>query len=726
MPNKTIVILAAATMLAACQPRTRFVPPAPPPEAPVEVVTEDVFGATVEDPYRYMENMEDSVVSIWMEGQSDYARAVLDQIPGRQSLIDRMRDFDSRRSTLVSSLTITDNDRYFYLKRTPEDEVGKLFMRDGFEGEESLLFDPTSYGDTSLTFVVGDISPNEDGSKLAFTVSPNGSENATLLIMDVETSELSPEQIDRCWFPSASWLPDGNSFLYNRLQSADLHDPDREKDSKVYLHVVGTDPDSDRLILSREKYPSLGINMEDFPLAAYDKDNDHLFAYILTVDRRLKMFYAPASELPRASIAWKPFITHSDDIHNVYLTDTAAYGWTPQGAPNFKLVRTSLARPDWANAEVIVAESPDQKLADFALTNEAIYYTLTRNGVEASLFRLPVDQAEAVQLDLPIPASSIGVSSKGFKFSDVWASGSGWSTDSRRFRYHVDTDEFTHEQLSDVAEYPEYEDLVVEEVMVPSHDGVEVPLSIIYREGTPRDGSAPAFILGYGAYGASINPFFSPNRLLWTQEGGVLAVAHVRGGGELGDAWHKAGFKTTKPNTWKDAIACGEYLVDNGYTSPDKLTLNGGSAGGILVGRAMTERPDLFGVAIPEVGVMNALRAEFSPNGPVNAPEFGTISDPVEAAALIEMDAYLHLEDSTSYPATLLTAGMNDPRVIAWQPAKFAARLIAANVSDEPILFWTDYKSGHGIGDSKSKQWEGLADVYSFALWRSGHPRYQM
>jgi prolyl oligopeptidase len=205
-----------------------------------------------------------------------------------------------------------------------------------------------------------------------------------------------------------------------------------------------------------------------------------------------------------------------------------------------------------------------------------------------------------------------------------------------------------------------------------------------------------------------------------------LAIAHVRGGGELGDEWHKAGQKTTKPNTWKDLIACTEYLINEKYTSPKNVAIYSASAGGILVGRAMTERPDLFAAVVPAVGCMNTLRGENSPNGPVNVPEFGTSADSVECMALIEMDSYLHLQDGEEYPATLVTAGMNDPRVIAWQPAKFAARLQAANASEAPVLFLPDYDAGHGMGDTKSKHFESLSDVLSFALWQTGAEGFQV
>ncbi len=260
--------------------------------------------------------------------------------------------------------------------------------------------------------------------------------------------------------------------------------------------------------------------------------------------------------------------------------------------------------------------------------------------------------------------------------------------------------------------------------MIPSHDGVEVPVSLIYDKNMKRDGSNPVMMYGYGSYGITISPFFSTIFLTWVSEGGVIAISHVRGGGELGDAWHKAGYKQTKPNTWKDFIATAEYLHKEKISSPEKTMIFGGSAGGILVGRAMTERPDLFGVAVPAVGAMNTVRSEFTPNGPVNVPEFGTVKDESEFKALYEMDSYLHVEDGVKYPATMITAGINDPRVVAWEPGKFAARLQAANGSDKPILFRVDYESGHG-SDAKTKSFQEFADIMSFSFWQMGHPDYQ-
>ncbi|MGQ8336446.1 prolyl oligopeptidase family serine peptidase [Sunxiuqinia sp. A32] len=699
-----------------------------PPLAEAQPVSDTYFGVDITDPYRYMENLDDSMVVGWMKKQSDYTREVLSSISGRAPLIEKLKELDQRKSTRIYSLAITDNNWYFYLKMTPEDETGKLFMREGFEGEESLLYDPETFSDdTTKHYVISSFLPSNDGTKVTMEVAPNGSENGVLQIMDVKKKEFYPEKIDHCWMGATSWLPGEESFLYHQMSSGDVHDMEREKNTKTLLHVLGTDPLSDKEVFSGAKYPELGIKPEELPIMYYDRDPKLLFGILSSVDNRLNVFYAPLSELDKDKIAWKRLFAPKDSVYNFGTNGKNFFIYTPKSAPNFKILTMPVSDPDLQKAEVLVPESPDAKINNYILTKDALYYYLTRNGVEAKAYRLPFEEKDAVELKLPFAAGTVLLSNKNVSSNEIWLSISGWTNDFMRYRYFPESNEFVLENLSSTAEYPEYDDLVVEEVMVLSHDGVKVPLSLIYKNDLKKDGNNPVFMFGYGAYGMSINPRFSPNFvLLPTTRNCVVAIAHVRGGGELGEAWHKDGMKTNKPNTWKDLIACAEYLINEDYTSAKKIAINGGSAGGILIGRAMTERPDLFAVAIPEVGCMNTIRAEESPNGPINVPEFGTVKDSVECMALIEMDSYYHIEDGENYPATLVTAGMNDPRVIAWQPAKFAAKLQNANASDKPILLLVDFEAGHGIGDSKSKTFESIADIFSFALWQTGHPEFQV
>jgi prolyl oligopeptidase len=253
-----------------------------------------------------------------------------------------------------------------------------------------------------------------------------------------------------------------------------------------------------------------------------------------------------------------------------------------------------------------------------------------------------------------------------------------------------------------------------------SNDGTLVPLSIVLRKGLKRDGKHPTLLYGYGAYGISTLPSFDPKRLAWLERGGVLAYAHVRGGGEYGEDWHRAGQKKTKMNSIDDFIACAEYLIAQGFTSPSKIAGMGGSAGGILVGRAITKRPDLFAAIVSRVGASNPLRMEMAQGGPQNAVEFGTVKIQEEFEGLKAMDPYLNVTSDTKYPAVLLTTGFNDPRIPPWQPGKMTARLQAASNSGKPVLLRVDFDAGHGMGSSRSQLREEQADSYAFLLWQFG------
>ncbi|MDJ1496677.1 prolyl oligopeptidase family serine peptidase [Cytophagaceae bacterium DM2B3-1] len=696
---------------------------APPVIAP-KPVTEEYFGVKITDPYRNVENLEDPEVKAWMKAQAEQARNTLDAIPGRQGLIDKMNEFDQRRAARITSLKILETDRYFYLKTRPQDQQPKLYYRDGYKGQETLLFDPEKYN-REKAYSLNNFSPSPDGSKVAVCVSEKGAELGQIIFINTQTQTLYPERLDRAWF-NGSWLPDNKTFSYTPANSHNVQDPNARLNTKAMLHTLGTFQNKDKDALSSTSYPSMGIHPEEYPKVNYDRNTKLVYGRLNTVSRYLKIYYAPASQLTLPPVMWQPLFSPEQEITSFVSDSTHIYFITSKDAPHQKVMRMPLSAIDVNKAEVVVAENPEEAIDDqkLTITKDGIYFVRTKNGVEAMLYFVPRTGGEPQKIELPQAAGSINLLAKSPKSSELWVTISGWTTDAKRYYFDLASHKFTSQPLSTEAEYPEYADMVVEEVMIPSHDGVKVPVSLIYKKGTPKNGTAPVLIYGYGAYSTSVNPAFSPSFLLWAQYG-VLAIAHVRGGGELGEAWHKAGQKATKPNTWKDLIASAEYLIKNNYTGPQKIAIYGASAGGILIGRAMTERPDLFAVAIPKVGCLNAVRMEESPNGPVNVPEFGTVKKEDEYKALIEMDAYLHIKEGIKYPATLITAGFNDPRVIAWQPAKFAARLMASNKSDKPILFLTDYEAGHGIGDAKQKQFENLADVYSFGLWQTGVPNFQ-
>jgi prolyl oligopeptidase len=269
------------------------------------------------------------------------------------------------------------------------------------------------------------------------------------------------------------------------------------------------------------------------------------------------------------------------------------------------------------------------------------------------------------------------------------------------------------------------DDLVATEVKVKSHDGAMVPLSIVHKRSVKLDGSNPALLVGYGSYGITYDANFDPVRLAWLEQGGVYAVANVRGSSAYGEDWYKAGYKLTKHNTWKDFIACAEHLIARKYTSNTKLGILGGSAGGITVGRALTERPDLFAAVIPAVGMLDFVRLHVMPIGPVNVVEFGDVNKEDEFRGLLAMSSYHHVKEGVKYPAVLLTHGVNDTRVNVGQSNKMYARLVAASTSGKPVLLDLDYDAGHGQGITKAQRLSQLGNIYAFVLWQAGHPAFQ-
>jgi prolyl oligopeptidase len=694
------------------------VKPEPPPQ---KNTTNTYFNTTLNDPYQFLEDMDDPSVVAWMKDNANYANSILDNISGKQAMLDKMLELINRTSAAISNLRITDDNTYFYLKRVPGEEISRMYKRDGYDGKEVLFFDPTAYKkEEGKTYTVNSISLNNQGNKVAITVAANGSENPEVLIFDNNGKQFNETlQLSR----GISWNASGDSFFYNKFNSPDVTDMNRKMYTQVYRHKIGTEQNSDEVYFSKDQYDALGIVDMEIPFVYYSKDTKCNFLEAGSVDKNMQTYMNKSTDDNKS---WQPLTTRKNKVIDMEVNHKDIYFLTYDGAPNYKIVKVPVETPDFSNATTVIEESKSENITEMATTKDGLYYCTVKNGVEAKIYFLSNASAKPIELELPFTAGSASISTKGSDFSDIWINISGWTSPNKRYLYNAEKNSFTYQPLSTPAEYPELENLVAKEVMVKSHDGVMVPVSIIYNKDMKMNGQTPATIYTYGSYGNSTSPFFSPVILAYTIYGGALVVPHVRGGGELGDAWHKAGQKLNKPNTWKDAIATAEYIIKEGYTSPEKLSIFGGSAGGIMVGRSITERPDLFVAASPMVGAMNTVRMEETPNGPVNTPEFGTVKDPEEFRGLLEMDSYHHLEPGTDYPATLITAGINDPRVIAWQPAKFAAKMQYDNSGDSPILFLTDFEGGHGGGVALTKAMNRFSSMFSFFYWQSGHPEFQL
>jgi len=695
--------------------------------APSKPVTDEYFGTKIVDNYRNLEDLENPNTTNWIESQTAYTNSVLDLIPKRHYYVEKRLEIDKRQGYSVSDLKITSNDKYFYLKKKGEEKVAKLFYREGFQGEEELLYDPANYKklEANHNFVINYINPSWDGSKIAVSIVEKGVELSDLIIIDVKKKQVYPEFITNtapATLDGVKWLDDNNGFFYVNFSTTDPKSKDFYRNTQTVLYKVGTDPKKIIDVFSAKNNPDLNITADQFPMILDSDINDQYYKGMLVdFQSYRKTFIIRKKDLLEGKKNWKPFSDSNDKAKNLdFWNDKVIFQSSHNSSLN-KLCRTNIANPNFKSAETLVPEKKDEIIKSYRITRDGIYYTTTKNGVEAKLY-LYRDGKDNV-IKLPFPSGNIDLQSKGKDFSDIWITCSGWANDEQRFRYNVKTNTFLPENLSPVAEYPEFKDIIVNEITVKSRDGEEIPLSLIYSKNFKKNGKNMVLIDSYGSYGVSSSPFFAKTYLLWVNQGGIIAVAHVRGGGEKGEKWRLGGYKETKPNTWRDLIDCTEFLIQEKYTSKDKVAIWGGSAGGITVGRAMTERPDLFKAVIAEVGSLNMLRDEVTPNA--QPKEFGNVKDPKEFKALLEMDAYHHIKKGAKYPATLITGGINDQRVIVWEPVKFAAKLMADDSSNNPILLKIDFEGGHSGNVPVAQRYANLGDIFTFALWQLGHPDYQ-
>jgi len=699
--------------------------PNAPPSAPVRSVTDEYFGTKVVDPYRYMENLKDPQVEAWFKAQNDYTRAVLARIPGRDALLAKIKQLDESAPARVSDARRLPSGRYFYQKRLASEDVPKVYMRDGLAGEEKLLVDPTTFAKSGGPhYSINYYAPSFDGQYVAFGVSPAGSEDAVLRVVEVATGKETGDVIDRAQFGNPSWLPDGRSFVYNRLQKLgpDAAPTDRYLKSRAYLHVLGRDPDKDTVVFGYEVSPAVAVKPEDIPFAVTAPGTSYAGAVIAHgVQNEITFYVAPLASLDKPAIPWKRACDVEDDITGFDVHGDDLYLQSHKDASRFKVLRTKISDPSVAKAQVIVPAS-EAVIRNIAAAQDALYVQELDGGI-GRLVRVPYGE-QPEQVALPFEGT-VSLAATDQRVPGTLLEMTSWTKANEIYAYDPQSKKISDTKLQPLGPYDDSKNLESVEVKAKSYDGTMVPLSITYKKGLKLDGSNPTLLRGYGAYGITEDPRFDPKYLAWYDVGGVSAVAHIRGGGEYGEDWHLAGKGLTKQNTWKDFIACAQYLIDHKYTDSAHLGGWGGSAGGITIGRSITVRPDLFAAVIDAVPASDMMRAEFTPNGPPNIPEFGTVKTEEGFKGLYAMSSYHHVKDGTPYPAVMVTTGFNDPRVISWEPGKMAARLQAATSSGKPVLLRVDYEAGHGFGSTKTQRQEELADEWSFLLWQFGEPGFQ-
>lgn len=700
-----------------------------PPVAPVKTVVDEYWGVKVKDPYRYMENFTDSAVQAWVKGEAEYTSEQLAEIPGRDKLRTRIEELNAGSPYRIYSIKRTPSGEYFYFRQAADENLAKLYRRQDLNGKEEMLIDPAQMkAEVGGHFALSFYSPSPDGRYVIFGFAPSGSEETSLQVLDMQSKQVLPDSIGNLepYYTPPQWLPNSSGFFYCQLRQLPPEAPPTEgyKRSRTFVHRIGDDPSKDAVVFAMDMSPRVGMTDEDFPSIVVPIGSVYMIGKIKHGDaNQLTLYSARLSALASDDVPWQMICDVPDSVTDFDVHGDYIYLISSREAPRFKLVRTRLDHPDFGHAEEIIPASATV-LSNVNAAKDALYVATKHAGMNR-IARVAYETLQPVDLPLPNEAPVGYIEASSANMEGILVQTASWVRRGATYAYDPETGKFTNTGLNPRGKYDDVEGYASEEVMVPSYDGTDVPLSIIYKKGMKRDGSHPTLLTGYGAYGISRNVWFDPRRLAWLERGGIIAVAHVRGGGEFGEEWHLAGQKLTKPNTWKDFIACGEYLVDSNYTAPSKLSGQGGSAGGILIGRAITERPDLFGAALIDVGCLDALRMETTTNGVPNIQEFGTVTKKDEFEGLLAMSSYAHVKDGVRYPAVMLAHGANDPRVEPWMSAKMCARLQAATASDKPILFRVEYHAGHGIGSTKAQYENLLADEWSFLLWQAGDPDFQ-
>jgi prolyl oligopeptidase len=703
--------------------------------APSQSVTENYYGINITDEFRNLENLKDSVVINWVKQEAKTADSTLKEIPNINYYLNKRLEIENRQGFSISNLKITSNDLYFYLKKKAGEKVPKVYYKKGFNGIENLLYDPSGFNpsieSTALSsehdFVINLISPSWNGSKIAISLSEKGKEISSIIIVDVNTKNVYPQIISQTNSSSIGgikWLEDNSGFFYVYYPIIDGRSNLFAKNTKTILYKIGTDPDDRKDVFSNSKNPNLKISPEKYPsILAFNSDDKYYIGILVDAEDYRQTFIIKKSDFLLGRNNWKPLYSKEDKITYIRISKNDLYFMSGKDSSNLKLCRTSLENPNFKDPEILIPEKENEVLNEYVVTKDGIYFTTIKNSVEAKLYLFKNNKEIPIQL--PSTSGSIDLTSKGQSYPDIWVNCSGWTEENNRYRYVLKENKFVLENLSPVIDYPEFKNLVVQETSAKSYDGEEVPLTLIYSKNLKRDGNASTMIYGYGAYSYSITPFFSKGFLLWANQGGVFAIAHVRGGGEKGEKWHADGMKSKKPNSWKDLIACTEYLIQNKFSSPENIAVWGQSAGGVLVGRAVTERPDLFKAVILESGNLNTLRSKLNGVGGTSVDEYGDIDKPEEFKWLLEMDAYQHIVKGVKYPSALIITGMNDTRVAPWQSMKFAAKLKKFSNSGNPVLLKINKNLGHGIEDPVYKVYEKDSSILAFAFWQLGNVNYQ-
>ena len=675
--------------------------PGKPPAAVPQPVENRYFDTTVKDDYQWMENWSDPAVKAWVDGQNAYTRAILDQIPSRTAIRDRVAELSRSISPDYSALDYRGG-VLFALKDQPPKNQPMLVVIPSVDSlsRERVLVDPNTI-DSTGSVTIDFFEPSIDGARVAVSLSRGGTESGDVHLYDVasgrELKDVLPRVNGGTAGGSVAWTADGSGLLYTRYPApGERPDADLDFYQQAWFHELGTPRSSDRLVLGRDLPKIAEIEFKSSDAGHYvcilvrNGDGGEIGWWLRGPDGALHAVAGFKDKIMAAEFG-------GDGLFLLSRANDA----------NGEVLRVPLSRPALANAKSVVPASGTAidriHVAGGRLyvedivggPNDVRVFTFDGKG----LGKLPLPTLSSVDGFVRYAGDQCLVRSESYTEPGHW------------LRYDPAAGALVPTALA-LKSPADFSDVVVKREFAVSRDGTKVPISILMRKGTSLDGKAPLLLYGYGGYGISMKPDFRAFRKLWLEQGGIYAVANIRGGREYGDAWHEAGKLTKKQNVFDDFAACAQALIDRRYTSSEHLAIMGGSNGGLLMGAELTQHPDLYHVVVSQVGVYDMLRSELSPNGFFNTTEYGTVRDTAQFRALLGYSPYHNVHEGTQYPAILMLTGVNDPRVAPSNSFKFAARLQASGTS-RPVLLRTSMTTGH-IGTPLNARNEEYADIYSF------------
>ena len=665
-------------------------------------IVDTMFGKKIADPYRWLEDEKAPDVVAWMDAQDNYARAELAKLPKRDAIAARLKEVFYYDAISAPSHY---NGRYFYTRKFANKEKTIVFWKQGDNGEEKVLLDPNTMS-TDGTTGLGGWWPSYDGKYVVYAVKENNADESTHYVLEVATGKKLADKIEGTKYSGASWSPDNKGYYYTWVPpvSEQVTIAERPGFAEVKYHKLGDDPSKDRLVHPATK------NAESFIGGGISRDGHWLLVSVQHGWNSSDVYFKDAR---KPDAPWQTLVAGTDANYEVTAWKDVFYINTNEGAPRSRIFRVEPSKPARADWKELIAQS-DATLEGFSIVGNSMVLTYLRNAANQVEVR---DLAGKLirKLALPPLGTSGGISGEPDEDTGYFAYTSftepqviyktsiktGKVTEWARIKLPIDTTQFETEQ-----------------VFYPSKDGTKISMFLLHKKGTPKNRTNPTVLYGYGGFNVNLTPAFASSRAVWLENGGMIAIPNLRGGGEYGEDWHRAGMKANKQNVFDDFIYAAKFLIAEGWTSPDHLAIQGGSNGGLLVGAAMTQAPDLFKVALCGVPLLDMIRYHMFGSGKTWIPEYGSAENQADFAAIYEYSPYRRAVDegARKYPALLMTTSDHDDRVDPMHARKLAAQIQFAQVGTAPVLLRIERNAGHGGADNVKQAVEQTADTWAFLL----------